>query len=135
LISLDPIFDLYNAEWPIRTWQPTYPPAKFIHNEDERRGEAINSMVSSGSVVSGGHVVQSILSPLVRVNSYADIEGSILLENVDIGRGAIIRNAIIDKNVRVPAKMEIGVDLDADRKRFTVSDNGVVVIGKNDRLD
>ncbi len=135
LISLDPIFDLYNAEWPIRTWQPTYPPAKFIHNEDERRGEAVNSMVSSGSVVSGGRVVQSILSPLVRVNSYADIQGSILLENVDIGRGAIVRNAIIDKNVRVPAEMEIGVDLDADRKRFTVSDNGIVVIGKNDILD
>ncbi|MBK5268926.1 MAG: glucose-1-phosphate adenylyltransferase [Acidimicrobiia bacterium] len=135
LIALDPIFDLYNEAWPIRTWQPTHPPAKFIHNEGERRGRAINSMVSSGAVVSGGHVVQSILSPLVRINSFSEIEGSILFENVRVGRGAVVRNAIIDKNVWVPAGMKIGVDLEADRERFTVSDSGIIVIGKNDKLE
>ncbi len=135
LISSDPTFDLYNESWAIRTWLPTYPPAKFVHNERDRQGRAVNSMVSSGSVVSGGLVRQSILAPMVRVNSYCEIEQSILLDNVEIGRGAIVRRAIIDKNVRVPAGMSIGVDEAADRERFTVSDSGIVVIGKNDILD
>lgn len=135
LISPDPTFDLYNEAWAIRTWLPTYPAAKFVHNEGDRQGRAINSMVSSGAIVSGGLVRRSILAPQVRVNSYCEIEESILLDNVQIGRGAHVRRAIIDKNVQVPAGMKIGIDEAADRERFTVSDSGIVVIGKNDVLD
>ncbi len=135
LISPDPTFDLYNEAWAIRTWLPTYPAAKFVHNEGDRQGRAINSMVSSGAIVSGGLVRRSILAPQVRVNSYCEIEDSILLDNVQIGRGAHVRRAIIDKNVQVPAGMKIGIDEAADRERFTVSDSGIVVIGKNDVLD
>lgn len=132
LIRPTPEFDLYNPQWPLLTWQFPEPPAKFVHNEGDRKGQAINSLVSAGSIVSGGHVYRSILSPRVRVNSFAEITDSVVFDNVDVGRGAIVRKAIVDKNVQIPPGAQIGVDLARDRERFTVSDGGVVVIGKND---
>ncbi len=134
LVSVHPIFNLYNNDWPIYSWHRPMPPAKFVFDDDARRGQALNSMVSAGVIVSGGCVRRSVLSPEVRVSSSATVEGSVLLDNVRVGRGARVCNAILDKNVVVPAGMEIGVDLDADRERFTVSDNGVVVIGKNAKI-
>lgn len=131
LVAVSPIFDLYNREWPILTWRLPDPPAKFVHDTPGRRGQAINSLVASGAIVSGGSVHTSILSPQVRVNSFATVEGSVLFDNVDVGRGAIIQRAVIDKNVRIPPEAEIGVDLERDRKRFTVSDDGVVVVAKD----
>jgi glucose-1-phosphate adenylyltransferase len=112
-----------------------YPPAKFVHDSEGRVGHAIKSMVSPGAIVSGATVRRSILSPRVRVHSYAHVEGSVLLNNVDVGRNAVVRNAIIDKNVRIPEGAEIGVDLERDRERFAVSQNGIVVIGKGQSVD
>ena len=134
LISVDPIFNLYNNEWPILTGRDPMPPAKFVFADPDRAGHAFDSMVSAGVIVSGGEVRRSVLSPGVFVHSYARVEGSVLLHNVDVGRNAIVRNAIVDKNVKIPAGARIGVDLDLDRKRFTVTDTGVVVIGKNDEI-
>ena len=134
LVSVHPVFDLYNKRWPIYSWQRPVPPAKFVFDDEGRRGQALNSMVSAGVIVSGGTVRRSVLSPEVRVHSYAQVDSSVLMDNVRVGRGAIIRRAIIDKNVEIPEGAQIGVDLDLDRTRFTVSDNGIVVIGKNEKI-
>jgi glucose-1-phosphate adenylyltransferase len=130
LISVDPVFNLYNEDWPILTWPEPLPPAKFVFDEPGRTGTATNSMVCAGVVVSGGTVQRSILSPGVHVHSFAEVEDSVLMHGVDVGRGSIVRKAIIDKNVRIEPDAKVGVDAAADRKRFFVSDNGVVVIGK-----
>lgn len=136
LIGVDPVLNLYDNDWPIRTFQAQYPPPKFVFNDagipgQSRRGEAHDSMVCQGCIISGGNVTRSILSPGVRVNSYATIEDSILFEDVVVGRHARIRNAIIDKHVQIPPGMTIGYDLEDDRRRgFTVSENGVVVLSK-----
>lgn len=134
LIATTPVFNLYNEEWPIFTWHFPYPPAKFVHDSSDRRGLAVNSIVSNGAIVSGGTVRRSIVSPEVRVNSYASVDDSVLMDGVVVGRGAVVRRAIIDKGVRVPDGAQIGVDLDYDRQRFTVSDGGVVVVGKNHQI-
>ncbi len=132
LISVDPVFNLYNTAWPIHTWHASLPPAKFVHDEEGRRGTAVNSMVSNGAIVSGGAVRTSNISPRCRVHSYSLVEDSILLHNVDVGQGAIIKRAIIDKNVRVPENARIGVDPEFDKQHFSVSDTGIVVVGKGD---
>lgn len=136
LVAIDPVLNLYDREWPIRTFQPQLPPPKFVFSDDGlrghvRRGEALDSMICQGSIVSGGQVRHSILSTNVRVNSYSVVEHSILFDGVDVGRHCRIRRAIIDKDVRIPPHSTIGYDLEQDRQRgFTVTEQGVVVIPK-----
>jgi glucose-1-phosphate adenylyltransferase len=135
LVKVVPDFDLYNSRWPLRTWTRPLPPAKFVFADPgdgsghARMGIATDSLVSEGSIVSGGRIDRTIMSPQVRVNSFAYVEESILLDNVDIGRHCRIRRAIIDKGVKVPPNTEIGYDPEADARRFTVSD-GIVIVPK-----
>jgi glucose-1-phosphate adenylyltransferase len=133
LISIDPQFNLYDREWPIRTYVRSYPPAKtvFALEHEGRVGVAINSIISQGSIVSGGKVRNSILSPEVRINSYSHVEDCILMNGVDVGRHAKLRRVIVDKYVHIPPAIEIGYNLDEDRRRFSVTDSGVVVIPRN----
>ncbi|MCI4065246.1 glucose-1-phosphate adenylyltransferase [Micromonospora sp. R77] len=135
LINVHPVFNLYNFDWPIYSMQPPFPPAKFVHQWGERVGRAVGSMVSPGAVISGSLVENSIVSPKVKVHSWAHVDGAVLMEGVEIGRHAVVRRAILDKNVYVPEGAEIGVDLEKDRQRYTVSDNGIVVIGKGQRVE
>jgi glucose-1-phosphate adenylyltransferase len=138
LVDVVPVLNLYDRSWPIRTLQPQLPPPKFVHFApggigEARRGEAVDSMVCAGCIVSGGHVRHSILSPNVRVHSYAMVEDSILFEGVKIGRKAKVRRAIIDKEVEVPEDTYVGYNLDLDRRRgFTVTDSGIVIIAKGE---
>jgi len=134
LISVTPQLNLYDPQWPILTYQPTSPPAKTVWIEEGRVGTALNSIISNGCIISGGNVRRSILSPNVTVHSFAEIEDSILLEGVDVGRNAKIRRTIIDKEVQIPPGMEIGFHLDEDAKRFTVTASGIVVVPKGIRL-
>lgn len=135
LISVIPEFNFYDHEWPIRTFLSQYPPAKTISHEGERVGRTINSIICDGTVVSGGLVERSIIGPGVRVNSYAYVTDSIIMDNVNIGRHARIRRAIIDKNVHIPEHYEIGFNLEEDKKKFTVTESGIVVIAKNQKLE
>ena len=132
LVSIVPAFSLYDRDWPFRTYQEQFGPAKtvFAGEDSNRVGMALNSLVSHGCIISGGRVYASVLSPNVRINSFSEVSDSVLMEGVDIGRYARVRRAIIDKYVKVPQKMEIGYDLVEDKKRFTVTDSGVVVIPK-----
>jgi glucose-1-phosphate adenylyltransferase len=132
LIQVIPPINIYDKEWPFRTYQEQYGPAKSVWAEEDtnRIGMALNSIISNGCIISGGKVKSSILSPDVRINSFSEVSDSILMEGVDIGRYAKVRRAIIDKDVKVPQKMEIGYDLKEDKKRFTVTESGIVVIPK-----
>jgi glucose-1-phosphate adenylyltransferase len=136
LVEIDPVLNLYDRDWPIRSNQPQLPPPKFVFSDEgprehARRGEAHDSMVCQGCIVSGGHVRRSILSPNVRVNSFALVDSSILFEGVDVGRHCRIRRAIIDKDVKIPQNSTIGYDADQDRQRgFLITEGGVVVIAK-----
>jgi glucose-1-phosphate adenylyltransferase len=136
LVGVEPIFNLYNSEWPIHTANSTLPPAKFVFNDaaNKRIGRATDSLVSEGCIISGSSVHRSVLSPRVRVNSWAEVIDSVLMEGVEIGRHAIIRRAIIDKNVTIPAGTRIGVDPEEDKRRFTLTESGIVVIPKGARV-
>ncbi|MDQ6936908.1 MAG: glucose-1-phosphate adenylyltransferase [Actinomycetota bacterium] len=125
LVAVHPIFNLYNQRWPIYSNQPQLPPAKFVEG-----GLAQESAVSSGVIVSGSTVRHSILSPGVFIEGGAYVEGSVIMESTRIGAGAVVRKAILDKNVMVPPGSNIGVDLELDRQRYHVTDSGVVVLGK-----
>ena len=131
LCAVQPVFNLYNDKWPILTHVPSQPPAKFVHDNGDRVGRAINSIVSNGVIVSGGLVSSSVLSPGVRVNSWSRVERAVVLHNTKIGRHAVVQDAILDKNVIVPEGAEVGVDKERDRARgFTVSPGGITVVGK-----
>ncbi len=136
LASVSPIFNLYDRNWPIRTYEGQYPPAKTVFADEDkgRAGKALDSIICGGVIISGGRVQGSVLSPGVRVNSYAEVSESILFHNVVVGMRARVKRAIIDKGVRIPDGMKIGYDLEKDRKRFFVSDEGIVVIPKGEIL-
>lgn len=125
LVSVHPIFNLYNDHWPILTSMPSLAPAKFVQG-----GTAHESIVGAGSIIAGAHVRNSVVANAVRVEDGAYVDGSVLMPGVRIGRGAVIRNAILDKNIIVPDGAQIGVDLELDRQRYTVSEGGIVVLGK-----
>jgi glucose-1-phosphate adenylyltransferase len=131
LVSISPVFNLYDKEWPTRTHQRQYPPAKFVFGEPGRMGTAINSIVSSGCIVSGGSVRESVLSPDVRINSYSEVESSILFSHVNVGRHCRIRRAIIDRDVHIPEGTVIGYDAEADRQRYFVTDTGITVVTRD----
>ncbi len=136
LVGVEPPFNLYDREWPVRTGQPQMSPAKFVLDEpDGRRGTAVSSMISSGCIISGATVKRSVLGPGVHVHSYSEIENSIIFDGVDIGRGCRIRNTIIDKGVKVPPGEKIGYDPQGDRARFTVTAGGVVAVPKEMRFE
>jgi len=127
----NPIFPLYNPEWPLRTVNYNDPPAKFLFDEEGRRGIAVNSIISEGTTISGGRVADSILGRNTFIHSYSEVTNSILMDHVDVGRGARIRRAIIDKDVQVPSEIEIGYNLERDKERFYVDEeSGIVVIPK-----
>ena len=132
LVSVTPVFNLYNYDWPMYTNLGPWPPAKFVHGWHGRSGHAVNSIVSPGCVVSGALVENSVLSPMSQVHSWATVSDSVLMDNVDVGRHAVVRRAILDKNVVVPEGARIGMDPDEDRARgFTVTESGITVIGKD----
>jgi glucose-1-phosphate adenylyltransferase len=137
LCATVPAFNLYNDRWPILTHIPSNPPAKFVHDDaaNGRVGRAVDSMVSNGVIVSGGNVSRSVLSPGVRVDSWARVERSVIMGGSRVGRSAVVCNAILDKNVVVPEGVHVGVDKDADRERgFVVSEGGITVVGKGQKV-
>jgi glucose-1-phosphate adenylyltransferase len=133
LVHVTPALDLYDKSWPIWTCQEQLPPAKFVFDDDERRGVAADSLVSGGCIISGSTVRRSLLFSNVRVHSYCQIEDAVILPDVEIGRGAKLRRVVVDNGTRIPAGLEVGCDREADARRFFVSEKGVTVI-TNDML-
>jgi glucose-1-phosphate adenylyltransferase len=131
VVSVSPIFNLYDEQWPIRTHQRQYPPAKFVFAEAGRTGTALDSIVSNGCIVSGGMVKNSVLSPDVRVNSYCEVDQSILFSHVSVGRRCRIRKAILDRDVHIPEGTTIGYDAEADRQRYFVTESGITVVTRD----
>ncbi|NCN69668.1 MAG: glucose-1-phosphate adenylyltransferase [Betaproteobacteria bacterium] len=130
LVQVTPDLDLYSENWPIWTWQPQTPPAKFVFDDDARRGKAVDSMVAGGCIVSGAIVRRSMLFSGVHVHSYASIEDSMVLPNVQVGRHCVLKKCIVDKNSRIPDGTVIGVDPVQDKKRFRVTDSGITLVTK-----
>ena len=128
LTKVVPDLNLYDRNWPIWTYQEQLPPAKFVFDDDERRGTATDSLVSGGCVISGASVRRSLLFSSVHVHSYAQVEDSVILPGVDIGRHAVVRRAVIEKHCRLPEGIQIGVDPEADRRRFDVSPGGITLV-------
>ncbi len=128
LVAVDPLFNLYDPDWPIRTAPLQCPPAKTVFNEEGRVGAVYNSLISPGCIISGGRVERSVLSPNVRVDEGANVTESIIMEGTTIGRGCTIRRAIIDKNIHIPDGLSIGLDPEADAERFVITSNGIVVV-------
>ncbi len=136
--NVSPIFNLYNKKWPLRTVNWNYPPAKFVFSgrgSDTRTGHALDSVVSEGCIISGATVTDSVLAPGVFVHSYANIAESVIFPDVDVGRGAKIRRAIIDRGLRIPEGAEIGCNLELDKRRFHVTENGVVVVPRSFKFE
>jgi glucose-1-phosphate adenylyltransferase len=131
IVSVSPVFNLYDSDWPIRTHQRQYPPAKFVFAETGRTGTAIDSIVSAGCIVSGGSVKNCILSPDVRVNSYTEIDNSILFSHVNVGRHCRIQRSIIDRDVHIPEGTTIGFDAEADKQRYFVTEEGITVVTRD----
>jgi glucose-1-phosphate adenylyltransferase len=131
VVSVSPVFNLYDAEWPIRTHQRQYPPAKFVFAEPGRRGEALDSIVSMGCIISGGRVQSSVISPDVRVNSYSEVDNSIVFSHVNIGRHCRIKRAIIDRHIHIPEGTVIGYDPEADKKNYFVTETGITVVTRD----
>ena len=135
LLDYSPELNLYSKEWPLRTFNYNYPPAKFVWEEDGRVGRATNSLVSEGCIISGGAISKCVLSPNVKINSYSNVSESILMEDVDVGRYSEIKKAIIDKNVKIPPYTKIGINKEDDLKRgFYVSEKGVTIVPKGAKL-
>jgi glucose-1-phosphate adenylyltransferase len=137
LVSVTPMFNLYNPQWPIVSAPMNLPPAKFVFADaqSQRIGIATDSMVSDGVIISGGTINRSVLHSRVRIHSYTDVDESILMDGVDVGRHSRIRRAIIDKGVKIPPGTTIGYDQEADRERFTVSETGIVVVPKGAEIE
>jgi glucose-1-phosphate adenylyltransferase len=134
LVAVDPMFNLYDKDWPVRTYMPQLPPAKFVFADTGQRfGVAVDSIVGSGSIVSGGMVRSSVLSSEVRVNSYSTVEECILMDRVNVGRHARLRRAIVEKGVEIPEGAVIGYNLDEDAKHHRVTEKGVVVVESTDK--
>ncbi len=131
IASISPVFNLYDNEWPIRTHQRQYPPAKFVFNDPGRSGLATDSILSMGCIVSGGVVRNSVLSPDVRVNSFSEVDSSIIFSHVNIGRHCRVRKAIIDRDVHLPEGTVIGYDVEADRQKYFVTDSGITVVTRD----
>jgi glucose-1-phosphate adenylyltransferase len=134
LVAVSPVFNFYDKSWPLNTWQQQYPPAKFVFADPDRSGEALDSIVAGGSIISGGRVKGSVLGYDVRVNSYSDVEDSIIFNHVNIGRHSKIRRAIIDRHVKLAEGTVIGYDREADKQRFQVTDSGVVVVVRQESM-
>ena len=131
IVAVSPVFNLYDDHWPIRTHQRQYPPAKFVFAESGRTGTALDSIVSAGTIISGSTVRNSVVSPDVRVNSYSEIDSSILFSHVNVGRHCRIRRAIIDRDVHIPEGTTIGYDPEADRQRYFVTESGITVVTRD----
>jgi glucose-1-phosphate adenylyltransferase len=128
LVKVDPELNLYDEAWPIWTYQEQLPPAKFVFDEDDRRGTALDSIIGSGCVVSGSTVRRSLLFSKVRVDSHSTIEDSVILPNVDVGRHVVLKRTIVDRHCRLPEGLVVGLDPVEDRRRFHVTDRGVTLV-------
>ncbi len=138
VVSIAPTFNLYNTKWPLRTVNWNLPPAKFIFGEDDpqgRKGVALDSIISEGCIISGGETHHSVLSPGCRIHSHARVSDSILFPNVNVGRGAKVHRAIIEKGIHIPPYFEVGIDLEKDRERFEVTEDGLVIIPKDTLIE